>query len=95
MEALEENGGGTIKISALKRKDSIDVVIENNGPKIDEEIREHIFERFTSSKGTSNSGFGLHIVKQILERNGWKVKVFSTDRRTAFEFVLNDIQPSI
>ncbi len=95
IEALEENGGGTIKISALKRKDSIDVVIENNGPKIDEEIREHIFERFTSSKGTSNSGFGLHIVKQILERNGWKVKVFSTDRRTAFEFVLNDIQPSI
>ena len=91
MEALEENGGGIITVSARKMKNEIEVVIENNGPRIDEEIREHIFDRFTSSKGSKNSGFGLHIVKQILERNGWSVNVSSEDDRTAFLFTLHDI----
>jgi len=91
MEALEEHGGGTIKISAKKTGADIGVIIENNGPKIEDEIREHIFDRFTSSKGSANSGFGLHIVKQILERNKWKVNVVSTDHRTAFEFMICDV----
>lgn len=91
MEALEENGGGVIKVSGQKTANEIEVVIENNGPKIDEEIREHIFDRFTSSKGSLNSGFGLHIVKQILERNGWNVNVSSEDERTAFKFTMHNI----
>lgn len=91
MEALEENGGGVIKVSGQKKANEIEVVIENNGPKIDEEIQEHIFDRFASSKGSLNSGFGLHIVKQIIERNGWNVNVSSEEERTAFKFTMHNI----
>jgi len=90
IEAMENNGGGMIQISAIKNQNEISVIIENNGPQIEEHLRDHIFERFKSSKGNSNSGFGLHIVKQILDRNGWNVKVSSDPQRTAFEFTIRD-----
>jgi signal transduction histidine kinase len=90
IEALENTGGGAIHISAKKENSVVTVVIENNGPQIEQRIRDHIFERFKSTKGKSNSGFGLHIVKQILDRNGWNVNVISDAERTAFVFTIRN-----
>jgi signal transduction histidine kinase len=91
MEAMENYGGGNIRISASQNDIETQITIENNGPEIEQSIKDHIFERFRSSKGSSNSGFGLHIVKQILDRNGWTVEVNSDEERTAFVFTIRDI----
>jgi len=51
---------------------SIEIVVSDNGPGIDEEIREKLFEPYVSTKiGTANSGLGLSIVHSIVkELNG-------------------------
>ncbi len=51
---------------------SIELEIADNGPGIDEKIRETLFEPYTTTKtGTSNSGLGLSIVHSIAkELNG-------------------------
>jgi signal transduction histidine kinase len=94
MEAMENHGGGVIVISAFQNGHHTAITIENNGPQIEEGIKDQIFDQFMSSKGSSNSGFGLYVVRQILDRNGWTVNVSSDSERTAFEFSLWDLEES-
>ncbi|WP_300457825.1 HDOD domain-containing protein [Desulfobacula sp.] len=51
---------------------SVEIVISDNGPGIDEKIKETLFEPYTTTKtGTANSGLGLSIVHSIVkELNG-------------------------
>ncbi len=73
--------GGVIAIAALCTKSKgnkanklIQIDIEDNGPGVSPEDRDHIFERFYKSDrsrtGKSGSGLGLHICKQILAAHG-------------------------
>ena len=82
------NQEGTIWIRVQKTGDFIKVEFENNGPKIPEEHIHTIFDRFKSSKGVDNFGYGLNIVKKILESNQWQVEVRSDENSTAFSFIL-------
>lgn len=50
----------------------IDLVIEDNGPGIPEEIRESLFDPYVSSKA-KGSGLGLAIVKRIVEEHSGSV----------------------
>ena len=54
------------------------VFVEDDGPGIGPEQRAHIFE-YGMSTGNS-SGFGLAIVRTIVEAHGWEITV--TDSRT-------------
>lgn len=51
---------------------NIKIIVEDNGPGIDEKIKETLFEPYTTTKiGGSNSGLGLSIVHSIVkELNG-------------------------
>lgn len=62
----------TITVGELEDKRGF--FIEDDGPGISEDEREEVFKSgySTSSDGT---GFGLPIVKQIVEAHGWKVFV--------------------
>lgn len=77
------NPNGIIAISALclrgkglknKSQNLIQVDVEDNGSGVSPEDRDHIFERFYKSdkarSGSSGSGLGLHICKQILAAHG-------------------------
>jgi signal transduction histidine kinase len=86
-EAIGEDPGD-VWIRSFSRDGRTIVQFENNGPAIPEESLPGVFERFKSSKGTENSGFGLNIVKRILEINNWDVEVSSDTERTIFEFTL-------
>ncbi|MEY4603440.1 MAG: hypothetical protein RIT43_732 [Bacteroidota bacterium] len=87
IEAIGEKGG-TITIRAERSDRDIKVEFENDGPKIPEEFLNTIFERFKSSKGGDNFGYGLNIVKKIIESNHWKVDVRSDEKSTAFTFII-------
>lgn len=52
---------------------SIEIEVADDGPGIDETIRETLFDPYTTTKArTSNSGLGLSIVHSIVkELNGW------------------------
>ena len=88
LEALGQQGGD-LWIRSIKEGDSLKVEFENNGPDIPKEFIQKIFERFKSSKGTNNHGFGLNIVKRIADTNGWGIKVVSENNSTVFVFIFN------
>lgn len=77
--------GGKIEIE-LKRVDDIAVLkISNNGPKIPDEVINNIFDRgFTHGKNHGR-GLGLHLAKEMVEKLGGKIIVFSDSVLTYFE----------
>lgn len=81
------NEKGNIKISVYKLKQNIEIDIENNGPEIKEEDLKHIFEEgFTTKENKDKShGFGLSIVKDLVEKFGGEIFVESNSERTKFK----------
>ncbi len=54
---------------------SIEIIISDNGPGIDESIKETLFEPYTTTKaGSSNSGLGLSIVHSIVKELNGKIR---------------------
>ena len=85
--ALE--GHGLIIIKTYKIFNSAYISIKNNGPQIDPNIIESIFDTgFTTKTNEDGSnGYGLHIVKEIVENNNGKIKVSSNDEYTDFKVI--------
>ena len=83
--ALE--GHGLIIIKTYKIFNSVYISIKNNGPKIDPNIIDSIFDTgFTTKTNEDGShGYGLHIVKEIVENNNGKVNVSSNEEYTDFK----------
>ena len=65
----------------LSTQDDIAVIeVEDSGPGLDDETREHAFERFwrrdnSRSRGTGGAGLGLAIVEAIVRNHGGEVTV--------------------
>ncbi len=58
--------------------------VEDNGPKIPENIREHIFKKGFSTKKEEGHGMGLAIVSEILSKNDGDIELTSDDEETVF-----------
>lgn len=71
------NGHITVSV-ALQHKRAI-LCVEDNGPGIAPEHREHVFERFYRilGNGESGSGLGLPIVAEIVKRHGAELELKS------------------
>ena len=63
------------------------VSVRDNGPGIPEDIRQHLFEPFVTSK-TSGSGLGLSLVAKIVGDHGGLIEVDSRPGRTEFRLRL-------
>ena len=63
-------------VRAWQREDGVEIVVEDNGPGIDPEIREVIFEPFrqgpTRSAHSPGTGIGLSLVRRFAELHGGK-----------------------
>lgn len=67
--------GGTITLGLQKNKDTIDIIVDDEGPGIPPGNEEKIFKRFYTERPDSDdfgnhSGLGLAISKQIVETHG-------------------------
>jgi len=84
------NGEGIIIAKVYEYLDSVVIKIENNGPKIEENNLLNIFNAgFTTKENIDDShGYGLYIVKELVERHNGKINVKSTDSATEFKIVL-------
>lgn len=87
--------GGSIEIVAFDNLESISIWVKDTGIGIPEKDLSRIFDRFyrVSKSRTNEDGFstglGLSIVKKLIERHGWDIKVESkVNKGTKFEIVI-------
>ena len=55
--------------------DAGELMFSDNGPGVDIEDKEYIFEAFFSGKGQKGRGLGLYIARQLLERYGYAIEL--------------------
>jgi len=80
-----EHGGSDVTVR-VGYDDERRIYVEDDGPGIPVEKREEVFEPEHSS-AHGGTGFGLAIVKRIVEAHGWKLSVTDgTDGGARFEF---------
>jgi two-component system, OmpR family, sensor histidine kinase ChvG len=71
--------GGTVCVTCRRLKDSVEILVDDDGPGVRPEAVEKIFERFYTDRPHQgfgqNSGLGLSISKQIVEAHGGAIWV--------------------
>ena len=85
--------GGRVTVRAERRPGDILVSVVNTGSAIPASDLPHVFERFyrvdkSRDRSHGGAGFGLAIVKQLVEAVGGRVGAESTEERTRFWFSL-------
>ncbi len=72
IEAMPDGGRVEIRTSSLP--DSVLLTIQDSGPGIPDELRDHIFEPFVTSK-ESGTGLGLAVVHNWVTRHGGTIEL--------------------
>ena len=85
-------GGGTITVTAGRRADNDEhqaiLSVLDDGPGIDPEIRDRLFEPFISTKPVGKgTGLGLSIVRDLVLENGGHID-FTSGREAGTEFII-------
>jgi nitrogen fixation/metabolism regulation signal transduction histidine kinase len=73
-DALKDIKNPKIKISLKKKINEIELLVEDNGGGIPDEIIGRIFEPYVTSKKTG-TGLGLAVVNKIIEEHAGKIKI--------------------
>lgn len=71
---------GTISLKLVNDREKVQVVIEDNGIGMDEEVTKHIFDKFyqgDSSHSSQGNGLGLALVKRIIDLCNGSIEVYS------------------
>ncbi|MDK2801235.1 MAG: hypothetical protein PWQ70_2854 [Clostridiales bacterium] len=89
IDELVKIENGKIIVKLISNNEGLSIRIEDNGPGIDEKIRDKIFDRGFTTKAKSR-GYGLSIVKQIVESAGGSIKVLQ-DNGTAWDIFIPNI----
>jgi len=86
LEALQQNGsGGRLAVRARSVDGAVELLVEDNGPGIPEEVRSRLFMPFAS--GRESTGLGLAIARALARASGGELTC--TDPRpghTCFRF---------
>lgn len=77
-------GGPTISVDISQTSDTLEIVVEDDGPGLDRDEKRNAFERFfrgsnASGKGIEGNGLGLPLVKSIIESHGGSVSLSDAD----------------
>ncbi|GAA0083912.1 hypothetical protein UT300007_03510 [Clostridium sp. CTA-7] len=84
VEALD--GKGLLMIKSYYSYNNIVISVQNNGPEIDKNIINRIFQQGFSTKENKNgdNGFGLYIVKEIVDKYNGDIDILSSKELTEF-----------
>ncbi|MCH1626319.1 sensor histidine kinase [Ferdinandcohnia quinoae] len=85
LKQLKENR--RIWIQSNMTDGNIEISISNNGPKIQQEFMDTIFEPFYTTK-EFGTGIGLFVCKKIIEKHGGTITCVSDSSQTIFKIVL-------
>ena len=70
--------GGTVRITAKRLRHAVEIMVDDDGPGIQPEAIERIFERFYTDRPHQgfgqNSGLGLSISRQIVEAHSGRIR---------------------
>jgi two-component system, sporulation sensor kinase D len=89
IDELQMIGGAKqIVIRSYEDKDAYYISVKDNGNGIPEEIRDSIFDPFTTGK-QNGTGLGLSICKRIMEKNNGSISFTSKKGETIFVLSLN------
>ncbi|MBA1335362.1 MAG: hypothetical protein HPY66_0984 [Firmicutes bacterium] len=58
------------------------IFVHNNGPRISDRLKGKIFNPGVTTKGSSARGYGLYLVKKLVEEYGGNIEVISRDKTT-------------
>jgi two-component system, OmpR family, sensor kinase len=78
--------GTRIRATVGSEHGDVVLVVQDDGPGVPPELRDHIFERFVRGSGDrgSSSGLGLSIVRAVAEAHGGSVELEDTRRGARF-----------
>ena len=80
---------GRVEVTANREQDRVVVSVVDNGPGIPDEIREHLFEPFVTSKPVGKgTGLGLDIVRRLVTHNDAEIEFETAPGRTEFRVSL-------
>jgi two-component system sensor histidine kinase ChvG len=69
---------GTVRVTAKRLRSAVEITVNDDGPGIQPEAMERIFERFYTDRPHQgfgqNSGLGLSISRQIVEAHGGRIR---------------------
>ena len=75
-QAIEDTG--TITLTTVSKGDTVDIIIEDNGSGIPEDVLPHIFDPFYTTKDVGEgTGLGLSICYQIIEQHSGTIRAES------------------
>jgi sensor histidine kinase regulating citrate/malate metabolism len=85
---LRQSGEKRVQLKLAEDEQRYIISVCNNGPEIPAELRESIFEKGFTTKG-KGSGYGLHIVRTIVEQHGGTIRLTEAEGfSTCFEVIL-------
>lgn len=83
IDAVSSNAYKHVQISTYRHTDSLTIMVENNGDEIPQDLVEKLFQPFFSTKD-DNTGIGLSICKNIIEKHNGSIYCESNRTSTRF-----------
>ena len=81
------HGSGSVRIDvrpAEAASASVEIAVTDDGPGVAPELRRRIFAWGVSRPGSTGQGIGLHMARDLMERQGGYLELAETGERTTF-----------
>ena len=82
LDSLNVDGTGKVNLGIIQKDEKLNIKVKDNGPGIPKDLRDKIYERGVTTKNDNKGGYGLYIVKGIVDNCGGKIDFCVNDGTT-------------